>query len=233
MYKLDLYLLRHGKTICNEQRLYCGSSDISLSQLGKIELLEFKKLSDENSKVIDSLMDNKLEKPTFYKFKYPKCDKYFTSGAKRANETFETIYPGISYEVLEGFSEYNFGDFEMKSYEMLKENENYVKWIMDNEGVCIVPNGESKKEFRARISNSFIRLVESCRLDNIDSALLVSHGGTIGTILENFHSNEKSFYEWQPSCGMGYKIEILYDEDKDNIKIDYIKEIKGIVSIET
>ena len=33
-----LYLIRHGKTEANEQHLYCGSTDLSLSDTGRAEL---------------------------------------------------------------------------------------------------------------------------------------------------------------------------------------------------
>ncbi|MBB6623659.1 histidine phosphatase family protein [Clostridium gasigenes] len=212
MYKLEVYLIRHGKTTCNEKRLYCGVSDIHLSIEGKRELLEFKALSDSN----------KLEKLDIStsKFKYPKCEKYYTSGAKRANETFEILYPKIEYEVIKEFFEYNFGDFEMKSYDMLKENQTYINWIMDKEGKVTGFNGESKFEYRERISKAFKNFLNQCSLENYKSVLLVSHGGTIGTILELFYSNEKSFYEWQPECGLGYKLTVLWDKKVDTVKIE-------------
>lgn len=219
MYKLELYLIRHGKTICNEQKLYCGFSDIHLSEVGKRELLELKALSDLNNQNEKNL--SKLEKLDIgnINFKYPKCEKYYTSGAKRANETLEILYPEVEYECIKEFFEYNFGDFEMKSYEMLKENELYINWIMDIEGKVSGFNGESKAEYRDRISNAFNNFINKCILENLKSVLLVSHGGTIGTILELFYSNEKSFYEWQPSCGLGYKLVVLWDEKEKTIKI--------------
>lgn len=213
MYKLELYLIRHGKTYCNENRLYCGSSDISLSDLGKRELLEIKARSDMNK--VDIL-------------KYPKCEKNYTSGAKRANETFEILYPEVKYEVIKEFCEYNFGDFEMKSYEMLKDEQIYIDWIMDNEGNITGFNGESKLEYRERISKAFKSFLYRCKLENVKSALLVSHGGTIGTILELFYSSHKSFYEWQPQCGLGYKLIVSLDSKEDIIKIESKSELKGI-----
>ena len=33
-----IYLIRHGKTRANEKHLYCGSTDLSLSDAGKEEL---------------------------------------------------------------------------------------------------------------------------------------------------------------------------------------------------
>lgn len=225
MYNLELYLIRHGKTECNEKRLYCGVSNISLSDAGKRELLELKDLSDFNNN-IRRTNDKELGDKEIHIFKYPKCQRNYTSGAKRANETFEILYPKTKYEVIKEFWEYNFGDFEMKSYEMLKDNELYINWIMDNDGKVTGFNGESKFEYRERIRTAFKIFLKKCELENVESALLVSHGGTIGTILELFYSNDKSFYEWQPQCGLGYKLTISVDNKNEVIKIEIITKLK-------
>ena len=180
MSSIEVYLIRHGRTICNEKRLYCGKTDVSLSEQGIKEL-----------KTLKSIM------------RYPRCNKYFTSGAVRANETFKILYEDESYEELSGFFEYDFGDFEMKSYEDLKENKLYKKRI--------------KKEF-----NNFIEAINS---NGYESVLLISHGGTIGTILECFYDNSKNFYSWQPKCGEGYKIIIEFENN--NFIIKEVLEIKS------
>ena len=36
--KKKIYLIRHGKTYCNEKQLYCGKTDIDLSESGRKEL---------------------------------------------------------------------------------------------------------------------------------------------------------------------------------------------------
>jgi len=89
--EIKLYLIRHGKTYCNEKNLYCGKSDVELTENGINELKEIIK-----------------------KVTYPKCDFYFTSGAKRANQTLEILCPETQYTKLDKFFEYNFGDFELK-----------------------------------------------------------------------------------------------------------------------
>jgi len=38
--EMKLILIRHGKTEANEKHLYCGSTDIPLSDGGKAELIE-------------------------------------------------------------------------------------------------------------------------------------------------------------------------------------------------
>ena len=36
---MTIYLIRHGKTEANERRLYCGSTDLPLSEGGRAELM--------------------------------------------------------------------------------------------------------------------------------------------------------------------------------------------------
>ena len=183
MNKLMLALIRHGKTEANEKHLYCGKSNISLSEKGIKELNDIKNL-----------------------IKYPEYNKFFSSGAKRANETLEILYPKKVYYEINEFWEYDFGDFEMKSYEMLKENKEYINWITDKDGQVSCPNGESKIQYRKRIKEAFNKFIEKCYKEGIGTAVLVCHGGTIGTILEIFYDCSKSFYEHQPACGRGYTL---------------------------
>ncbi|MBS4958009.1 MAG: histidine phosphatase family protein [Clostridium sp.] len=183
MNKLMLALIRHGKTEANEKHLYCGKSNISLSEKGIKELNDIKNL-----------------------IKYPEYNKFFSSGAKRANETLEILYPKKVYYEINEFWEYDFGDFEMKSYDMLKENKEYINWITDKDGQVSCPNGESKIQYRERIKEAFNKFIEKCYKEGIGTAVLVCHGGTIGTILEIFYDCSKSFYEHQPACGRGYTL---------------------------
>ena len=200
MKKLKLYLIRHGKTEANEKHLYCGKTDISLSEKGKEELYDIKST-----------------------VKYPECKSFFTSGAKRANETIEILYPEKSYSEINEFWEYNFGDFEMKSYDMLKESKAYINWITDKNGQVLCPNGESRSQYKKRIEEAFNSFINSCYEESISQAVLVCHGGTIGTILEIFYDNSKSFYEHQPACGRGY--EIILEKVDNNIKFEDINKI--------
>ena len=185
MNEIKLYLIRHGKTYCNEKNLYCGKSDVDLSENGLKEL-------KENAK----------------KNKYPNCDFYFTSGAKRANQTLEILCPGKKYNILAKFFEYDFGDFELKAYEDIKLIKEYVAWIEDKQGTIKCPNGESKAEFRKRIKEGFKELLEYFTKENIKTAFGVTHGGTICMILEMLYDDKKKFYEWQPKNGEGYEITI-------------------------
>lgn len=199
MNRVVLYLIRHGKTLCNERRLYCGKSDVSLSELGYKEILKLKSTVD-----------------------YPKCRLNYTSGAKRANETFEILFPDSKYAKKNDFFEYDFGDFEMKSYEMLKDNSDYIAWIMDESKNVKCPNGECKEEFYRRISKALRSLLREVIEKGEEEALLICHGGVIGTLLELFCKSSNDFYTMQPSCGRGYKLEVKVDKD---IEIKILGEI--------
>lgn len=198
MYKLKLYLIRHGKTEANEKRLYCGVTDISLTKEGREELIKLKKT-------------------------YSNIDGYYTTGLKRTNETMSILFDTCNYLVEEGFREYNFGDFEMKCYEELKNSKDYINWIEDTEGNYIIKNGESKKQYRERTKLTFKSFINKLIKENKKNVILVCHGGTIGTILEEFYSNEKDLFKWQPSCGRGYVLNILVDNE--NIRISSISNI--------
>ena len=97
---MKLYLIRHGKTQANEQHLYCGSTDIPLSQSGKRELAD-KKYSIG-----------------------PDCE-FVTSGMQRTNETLKILFGDVKFTVDKRFREIDFGIFEMKSYEQLKDDESF------------------------------------------------------------------------------------------------------------
>ncbi|MBE6063031.1 MAG: histidine phosphatase family protein [Clostridium butyricum] len=197
MNKIKLYLIRHGKTYCNEKHLYSGKTDVELSQKG-----------------IDEL------KKKYANIKYPDCDYYFTSGAKRANKTIEILCPHKKYDVLEKLFEYNFGDFELKSYNDLKDKKEYINWLNDKDGSICCPNGESREQFKTRIKEGFSELIDYLRDNNIQKALGVTHGGTIGIILETLYDSSKKFYEWQPKNGDGYEFVISL---KDNTKVCDLK----------
>ena len=95
---MELILIRHLKTPGNEKRQYIGSTDEELSEQ---EVLNFKQKYK-----IDS---------------YPQVQQVIVSPMKRCIQTAELIYPKnqITQEVL--LKECDFGIFEGKTYEELKE----------------------------------------------------------------------------------------------------------------
>ncbi|MGL4850438.1 MAG: histidine phosphatase family protein [Clostridium sp.] len=188
--KKVLYLIRHGKTKYNEEKRYLGHTDIELSFNGKREIEE---------KTLN-LKD---------------VEKYFTTGMKRTNETFNILFKEKRFEVIEELKEYNFGVFEGKTYEELKEDKEYIAWITDTTKSFKIPKGESKDEFYKRIEKGLKKALENIN----ESGVIVCHGGVIGTLLELFSDSDDYFYNLQPKCGGGYKI-IVENIDPLRLKIE-------------
>ena len=174
-----LYLVRHGLTRANEAHLYCGSTDLSLSPEGRTALAAAKAAG-----------------------RWPRADRYYTSGMKRTEETLAILYPGVTGTALPGLREIDFGDFEMKSYDMLKENPQYLAWISGDNEKNVCPHGESGEQAQARAKLALVAILEKDT-----DALVVAHGGVIAGAMESwFPAEGKNRYTWQPRPGQGYGI---------------------------
>jgi len=178
-----LILIRHGKTLANEQHLYCSKTDLPLSEKGRSEL---------------NLLKAQLS--------YPSGDFFISSGLLRANETLRLLTGKQPDLILPELAEYDFGRFEMQSYEQLKDSAEYQAWITDQTGTVSCPGGESRAEFQARVKVGLQRLLE---LSGRHSSLfVVCHGGVIVRLMQELAGDGKNFYEWQPEAGHGYILKI-------------------------
>ena len=164
-------------------------------------------------KTDESILDFAIKKP------YPKVEAVFASGLKRTKETAKKIYPSLEPIQIEKLNECDFGDFEGKSYEELKEDQSYIDYISSN-GNATPPNGENINAFKERSCQGFILAVEKAREIGAETIAVVSHGGTIMAIMERFTEN-KDFYFWQIR-NLSY-FEIDFDETKKKI-LSYKKE---------
>ncbi|MBQ8359058.1 MAG: histidine phosphatase family protein [Oscillospiraceae bacterium] len=131
---MTIYLIRHGKTEANEKHLYCGSTDLPLSETGKAELQEL-----------------------HYDIKNA---HFITSGMKRTNETLQILFGDVPYKEDPRFREVDFGVFEMHSYEALKDSPDYQTWITGDNNANIPPKGESGEQMKARVLAAFSEIRE-------------------------------------------------------------------------
>ena len=181
---MKLILIRHGMTPANENRLYCGSSDIGLSENG---IAQLKRMKEESA--------------------YPEPDGMLivTSGMLRCEETLRILYGDIDHETDADLREMDFGDFELRSYEELKSDPDYMKWLEGDNESNIAPNGESGRSMSERAARALSRLIADDR-----DALVITHGGVIAAIMALlFPEENKSRYDRQPSFGGGYSVELL------------------------
>ena len=171
---MKVYLIRHGKTEANEKHLYCGSTDLPLSKKGREAL---RNLHYDIQNV-----------------------RFLTSGMKRANETLHILFGNVPFEEDPRFREVNFGTFEMRGYEELKDLPEYQAWILGDNERNVPPDGESGEQMWQRVLVAFSEIRED--------TVIITHGGVIAAIMEHLFPNEnKNRYEWQPQNGCGYVVQ--------------------------
>ena len=186
---MKIHLIRHGKTLANEKKLYCGQTDLPLSENGTEEIIRLK-----NQGI------------------YPSADIFYTSGLIRSEQTVDIIYGEVFRKAISDIAEFKFGLFEMKSYEELKDQEDYQAWITDETGNFQCPQGESKKQFEKRVIGGYNSIISEVSQSADCSVFVSCHGGVIVCIMEYLMPNIKNFYEWQPEPGRGYTL--VYDSGK-------------------
>ena len=179
---MKLILIRHGNTEANEKHLYCGSTDLPLSDAGRAALLERK---------------TSVGTPSITGF------RVVTSGMRRCEETLALLYGEVPHETDPAFREMDCGVFEMHSYEEMKNDPDYLAWITGDNEANVCPGGESGQVMTARVLEGLRKLIACCR-----DTLLVTHGGVIAAIMAHLFPVEgKNRYEWQPKPGGGYVID--------------------------
>lgn len=189
--KNTVYFIRHGITEGNKKHLYYGSTDLPLAEEG-IEAIRIRK---------EAML---YPDETGYKL--------ITSGLLRTKQTLFEIYgkaPDVSDSRL---NEIDFGDFEMKSYEELKNRDDYNAWISGDNWSNICPNGESGAIMFERAQKA----MEEYRAQN---CIVVCHGGIISALMQSYFPNDiehEHFYMWQPNPCEGYKVNF-----SDNVAIEY------------
>ncbi len=208
--QVTLAMIRHGKTRANEEHRYLGKTDESLSKNGMEVLLAYQKLNT-----------------------YPDVDYLFTSPMKRCIQTAGILYPKLCPVVIPEWEEMDFGQFEYRNYEELKDNAWYQAWI-DSGGTLAFPEGESREKFILRCKTGLIRMCsELCNLAEQEASAplkvgMVVHGGTVMALLSAY--SKKTYFDYQVSNGRGYlcRVENWYGEmvsDNDNLRIEVVREI--------
>ncbi len=180
----QIHLLRHGITDGNINGQYIGSKDIPLNDTGMQHIRSL----DEN-------------------YVYPGAAAYFTSPMQRCKQTLGIIYPNVKPIDIDEFRECDFGEFEGLTAEELSGSKEFAEWLA-SDGNVAPPSGESGVEFGRRVCQAFEKIVEALMKTGIPSAVIMTHGGVIMTILAQYGLPEASISEWAMEPGCGYSIRI-------------------------
>lgn len=193
---MKLTLIRHGLTEGNLRRLYYGGVDIPLAPEGEAALRQLRQ-----TRV------------------YPIGRRYYTSGMVRTEQTFAILYGDIPHEAVPGLREMHFGDWEMKSYEELKDDPAYRKWCEGDVEQNVCPHGESFARVYERVGEAILPI-----LARNEDAVCVVHGGVIAFLLKRWFPTDLAHtYERTPEPGYGYQVTFTDGKPVDLVPIPFEK----------
>lgn len=204
--KINLTLIRHGKTPSNREHRYLGVTEEALSGEGRkqLEILAEKDI---------------LKKPWLL----------FISPMLRCQESAGILFPGRKAYPIEEWREMNFGAYEGKNYEDLKNDPYYQKWI-DSNGTLPFPEGESQQEYIKRCHRGLLTATKIIQKEIAENQMTESqprnitavvHGGTIMALLHILAGG--NYFDYQVKNGGGYccKLRLCGEE----WKLDSLEEI--------
>ncbi|MFD2923725.1 histidine phosphatase family protein [Halobacillus naozhouensis] len=187
VHRLVVYLVRHGETPSNVQRRYLGWRNEAMSEQGQIQ--------------IECLKRHLPERPISY-----------ASDLDRCSETASILFPSVETKVTEQLREYDFGDFDGRTYEELKELGSYMQWLNHMENIT-PPNGESFTQFKDRILHFFAQILEDDHHSD-EPIAIVTHGGVIRTMLHHWSKQSDSMWDWLIAPGEAYRVILVKGEDQ-------------------
>jgi alpha-ribazole phosphatase len=178
--RVVIALFRHGVTEANKRKAYLGWNDSPLCPV---------------SKTISTTK---------------RYEHYFSSDLQRCVRTAGILFPHTSPFQLKELREMNFGIWEGKTYDDLKENRLYHQWVTDPTNNC-PPDGESFHKFTKRVQAGWDKITHEVLSLNLQNCAIITHGGVIRYLLSKFAPEKKEFWSWQSKHDQGY--ELIFDRE--------------------
>ena len=170
-----IHLIRHALAEGAAEGRYVGHTDAPLTEEGRAQLLQMK---DD--------------------FIYPEAEAVFTSPLSRCTDTCRILFPDKEPIVIEDLIECNFGEFENRTADELRDNEDFAGWLSGNNAP---PFGESSAAFGRRVCSTFEKIADGMMKSGVFEAAIVTHGGVIGAVLSAYGIPRAPMHEWlTPNC---------------------------------
>lgn len=178
---VSITLLRHGITKENKERKYIGWMDVGL---------------DEDA--LKSGCAAKLDRS---------FDVIYTSDLKRCKETAELVTCSKAIIKDQRLREINFGLWEGKTYQELKNIQLYQKWLIAPFETDL-PEGEVFLQFKKRVLQCWREIIAQFGQKQNRNILIVTHGGPIRLLLDEYSPEHvhKSWWDWEINYFSGYTL---------------------------
>ncbi|MGN7297172.1 histidine phosphatase family protein [Ferdinandcohnia sp. SAFN-114] len=180
-----VYLVRHGITAWNKEKRYLGHTDIEIIRGEQSGLIKLKK-----------------------ELTHIHFDHIFTSDLRRCQESLKLLNIPAPETEDDRLRELDFGDWEGKTYDELKDQKAYQNWL-NNWEKGIIPNGESTDTFSGRIDAFFNERFQQTRHN--ETILIMTHGGVIRYVVSKYVS---SLSFWEVTIPNGHCIRLTFKKNE-------------------
>jgi broad specificity phosphatase PhoE len=206
--KTELFLVRHGRTLGNVQRVLVGSTDIPLDELGV-----------QQAELVGIHLAGAV-----------KADVLLSSPLQRARVTAQAIGDrmGLTPVIRPNLAEWNFGSAEGLSFEVLaQQHPDIAVRFADIEDFDVGwPGGETRREFHDRVFNEFVSILHAYESHTL---IVVAHGGVFGSLLAQIQGNSPN--DWMQynihNCSITH-LEVSVDATAFHLLND-IEHLNGLI----
>jgi probable phosphoglycerate mutase len=182
---MEIYIVRHGETVWNEQGLLQGSADIELNEKGRI-------LAGKTGEGLENVY----------------FDKIYSSPLIRAYETANLIRGHRNIQIIrdDRLRELSFGSNEGKDSEIIRTDENnpFHNFFARPELYVPPEDGETLEHICKR-AKEFLEEVIEPQADKLERVMLVAHGAMNQALLCHIKNHDVSKY-WagglKKNCGV-------------------------------
>ena len=179
MAKKSIFLIRHGLTPGNKERRYIGlHTDEALSAEGRAQ-----------AEAIREQLASQLSGAP---------DRITASAMKRTVETATILFDGASVQKFAELREMDFGMFEGKTNEELRDDPRYRACI-ESGGTMEIPGGEKREDFFRRSFSGFLKALGEQDVE--ETVAVVCHGGTIMAVMQQLLGGDYYDYMVENLCG--------------------------------
>ncbi len=185
-----VYLIRHAQASGNQERIFQGRYDGTITPLGKKQL-------DHLAERCRSL----------------KLQAVYTSPLSRAYETAQAVdrYYGYPIHTDEGLLEINGGEWEGKKWATFPEdypqqNKNWYDAPWD----FAAPGGETMGEVYDRMRDTLLRIVSK---EQGKTIAVVSHGCALANLITYCQGKPLSELNWENLCDNTAITKVVFDDD--------------------
>ncbi len=192
---MELIVIRHGTTRGNRERRFIGLTDEPLAPEGET-----------------------LARAAALRL--PSVDHVYRSPLLRCKQTARLLWPDVEETEIAGLRETDFGPFEGKNHEELKDDPLYQRYISG--GGTDIQGVERPEEAARRAVSGLRRLIADAKARGFTRAGVVTHGGTMmGLFAACGAPARPSFYDWMRGNCRGYRALVR----EDPLTLDVLEEL--------